>query len=89
MATLQSLLSKYESLKSAWEKKNLSECGKLLAEFKVQLLIYFIFNIGCFFLSLAICTFLHCYPGLLSMEKYFRIAGGAGQMWKWGRVSSD
>ena len=72
MATLQSLLSKYESLKSAWEKKNLSECGKLLAEFKVQLLLHWL-------LSLANLQYFFC----------FRIAGGAGQMWKWGRVSSD
>ena len=36
MTSLQSLVSKYEKLKAAWEKKNLSECGKLLAEFKVD-----------------------------------------------------
>ena len=81
MATLQSLLSKYESLKSAWEKKNLSECGKLLAEFKVQLLLHF---------RLKICCYLSQYFfALLSAEKCFRITGGASQMWKWGRVSSD
>jgi len=37
MTSLQSLVSKYEKLRAAWEKKNLSECGKLLAEFKVDL----------------------------------------------------
>ena len=37
MSSLQTLLSKYEKLRAAWDKKNLSECGKLLAEFKVDL----------------------------------------------------
>merc|ERR1712027_274145 len=37
MTSLQSLVSKYEKLKAAWEKKKLSECGKVLAEFKVDL----------------------------------------------------
>ena len=55
MATLQSLLSKYESLKSAWEKKNLSECGKLLAEFKVQLLLHFRLKICCYLLQYFFC----------------------------------
>ena len=36
MSTVQSLVSKYEKLSAAWDKKDLSECGKLLAEFKVH-----------------------------------------------------
>ncbi len=37
MVSLQTLIPKYEKLNSAWEKRDLSTCGALLAEFKVEL----------------------------------------------------